>query len=175
MRSSSDLVSPSLEPRSVLHPKPDPKPASAPDPGCELGDRKGTGTTKELVLRGDLSNLGNAFVASRRKVIGTSVPESVFKSMRAHPEGISGFYEDAVASFDGDLPALVEAAVAFVTAKKRGLALDPVQNANGRVTEETFRKIQQIEAALSGVRGASRARVLTGLIQLTLQRERGSI
>jgi hypothetical protein len=51
-------------------------------------------------------------------LIGTTVSESVFYLMQKHPGSISGFYEDAVAAFDGNLTALVEAAVLFVKQRK---------------------------------------------------------
>ena len=86
--------------------------------------------------------------------------------MQKHPGSVSGFYEDAVAAFDGNLPALVEAAVRFVKQRKLNAATDPIRNANGRVFQETFDRIKEIENALSSVRGMSRAKVISGLASI---------
>jgi hypothetical protein len=117
-------------------------------------------------LHGDIKGLELAFVETRRRLIGTTVPESVLFQMQKHPGSISGFYEDAVARFDGDLPALVEAAVQFVKQRKLRAGSDPIRTANGRVYLTTLQRIQEIERALETVRGMSRAKVLAGLIQL---------
>jgi len=98
------------------------------------------------------------------------VPDSIYLKLQNHPGGVSHFFEDAVASFDGNLNALVEAAVAFVDARRFQASVDPPRNASGRVLPTTFAKIQQIEEALSGIRGMSRAKVLAGLIAIFLRK-----
>lgn len=119
-------------------------------------------------LHGDIKGLELAFVETRRRLVGTTVPESVFFRMQKHPGSISGCYEDAVNGFDGDLPALVEAAVLFVKQRKLRASTDPIRTANGRVYFTTFERIQEIEKALASVRGMSRAKVLAGLLHLFL-------
>jgi hypothetical protein len=96
------------------------------------------------------------------------VPDSVYQKLQNHPGGVSYFIEDAVASFDGDLNALVAAAVVFVDNRRFRASTDPPRNASGRILPTTFAKIQQIQDALSGIRGMSRAKVVAGLIHLHL-------
>jgi hypothetical protein len=119
-------------------------------------------------LHGDVKALEFAFTGTRRRLVGTTVPESILHTMQKHPGSISAFFEDSVASFDGDLTALVESAVVFVKNRKMSAASDPICNANGRVYNDTFTRIQEIEMALASVRGMSRAKVIAGLIQLRL-------
>ena len=119
-----------------------------------------------LRLHGDLAGLTYAFVGRPRRLVTCPVPDSVYLKLQNHPGGVSHFFEDAVASFDGNLAALVEAAVTFVDARRFMASSDPPRNASGRILPSTFEKIQKIEEALSGIRGMSRAKVLAGLIQL---------
>jgi len=119
-------------------------------------------------LHGDVKSLEFAFVETRRRLVGTTVPESIYFQMQKHPGSISGFFEDAVAAFDGDLTALVEAAVQFVKQRKLRASSDSIRNANGRIYFATFERIQEIEKALASVRGMSRAKVIAGLINLFL-------
>lgn len=128
----------------------------------------------ELKLHGDLAGLTFAFVGRPRRLVTCPVPDSVYQKLQNHPGGVSHFFEDAVASFDGNLAALVEAAVVFVDARRFMASSDPPRNASGRILPGTFEKIQQIEEALSGIRGMSRAKVLAGLIQLFLENPRGT-
>ncbi len=109
-----------------------------------------------------------AFKDARRSLVGSTVPKSILVQMQEHPGSISGYYEDAVAAFDGDLPALVVAAVRFVRDRKLNAPTDPIHIANGRVHRETFDRIEEIEQALVTVKGMSRAKVIAGLIQLKL-------
>jgi hypothetical protein len=129
--------------------------------------------TGELVLHGDLAGLTYAFVGRPRRLVTCPVPDSIYLKLQNHPGGVSHFFEDAVASFDGNLAALVEAAVAFVDARRFRAHTDPPRNASGRVLPVTFEMIQKIEEALSGIRGMSRAKVLAGLIQLHLDNPKG--
>jgi len=123
-------------------------------------------------LHGDVTPLEFAFVGTRRRLVGTTVPESVYLMMQKHPGSISGFFEDAVTNYDGDLPALVEAAVQFVKQRKLRAVTDPIRNANGRVYFETFERIQEIEKALSTVRGMSRAKVIAGIVEMYLNQQK---
>lgn len=125
---------------------------------------------KELVLHGDVEGLTLAFVPAQRRLVSVSVPESLYMKIQAYPGGVSQFYEDAVARFDGDLKALVEAAVRFIESRRACAAEDPARNASGRVQPGTYDTIRKIEAALSHIRGLSRAKVLAGLISLHLRR-----
>jgi hypothetical protein len=97
------------------------------------------------------------------------VPDSIYQKLQKHPGGISGFYEEAVTSFDGDLVALVNASVTFVEVRRFRAGMDPPRNASGRVQPSTFMKIQKIEASLTEIRGISRAKVVAGLVQLFLE------
>ena len=148
------------------------KPAPLPgvDPSlCRPDQPKKAGRDKvPPKLHGDIKGLELAFVETRRRLVGTTVPESIFFRMQKHPGSISGCFEDAVNGFDGDLPALVEAAVLFVKQRKLRASTDPIRTANGRVYFTTFERIQEIEGALMSVRGMSRAKVLAGMLQLFL-------
>ena len=125
-------------------------------------------SAEELVLHGDIAGLTYAFVGHPRRLVTCPVPDSVYLKLQNYPGGVSHFYEDAIASFDGNLNALVEAAVVFVDTRRFRASVDPPRNASGRVLPTTFSKIQQIKDALSGIRGMSRAKVVAGLIQLFL-------
>ena len=122
--------------------------------------------TGELVLHGDLAGLTYAFVGRPRHVITCPVPDSVYLKIQNYPGGVSHFFEDAIASFDGDLTALVKAAVVFVDERRYHASTDPPRNASGRILPATFARIQQIQNALADIRGMSRAKVVAGLIQL---------
>lgn len=139
----------------------------------EPAKRKGAATGKSsagrgFVLHGDVAALALAFVATQRRLVSVSVPDSLYLKLQAYPGGVSQFYEDAVAKFDGDLRALVEAAVQFVDNRRLRAPEDPARNASGRVLPHTYETIRKIEVALVSVRGMSRAKVLAGLIQLRL-------
>lgn len=160
-----------LAPRNSPVPhKPSPLPRADSTPcNPKVPEAPSKGKT-EFQLRGDVKALEFAFVGARRRLVGTTVPESVYLLMQKHPGSISGFYEDAVAAYDGDLTALVEAAVHFVKVRKLRATSDPIRNANGRVYAETFARIQELEKALATVRGMSRAKVISGLIALFLNK-----
>lgn len=96
---------------------------------------------KELVLHGDVEALTLAFVPSQRRLVSVSVPESLYMKLQSYPGGVSQLYEDAVAKFDGDLKALVEAAVQFIDQRRACAAEDPARNASGRVQPQTFETI----------------------------------
>jgi hypothetical protein len=129
--------------------------------------------TGELVLRGDLSGLTYAFVGRPRRLVTCPVPDSIYQRIQNHPGGVSHFIEDAVASFDGDLNALVNAAVVFVDIRRFRASTDPPRNASARLLPATFSKVQKIQDALASVRGMSRAKVIAGLIQLLLNAPKG--
>ena len=123
----------------------------------------------DLVLYGDIEPLKFVFINAQRKLISTSVPDSVLVKIQAYPGGVSKFFEDAVSAFNGDLRALVEAAVQFVDDRRVRAPEDPARNASVRVFPETYEKIQKIQTALITIRGMSRAKVIAGLIQLKLK------
>lgn len=148
--------------------KPAPQPVAEPSPCRPVQPKKAGSGKVPPKLHGDIKGLELAFVETRRRLVGTTVPESVFFQMQKHPGSISGFYEDAVNGFDGNLPALVEAAVQFVKQRKLRASTDPIRTANGRVYFTTFERIQEIEKALATVKGMSRAKVLAGLLLLYL-------
>lgn len=153
------------------------KPALLPgaDPSLCRPDTSKKGGKVPPKLHGDIKGLELAFVETRRRLVGTTVPESVFFRMQKHPGSISGFYEDAVSKFDGDLPVLVEAAVQFVKQRKLQAGSDPIRTANGRVYMTTFERIQEIENALVSIKGMSRSKVLAGLLQLLITGSNGPL
>lgn len=142
--------------------------AAFPSPGRRKEKCASQEPGKGLQLHGDIKALEFAFVAARRRLVGTTVSESLLAKMQAHPGGIGAFYEEAVGAFNGDLEALVAAAVQFMRDRKRRSHEDPIRIANGRVEPETFEKIQKIETALASIRGMSRAKVIAGLVQLAI-------
>lgn len=148
---------PSSNTRQPQNPKSTSIPLAKPDVGED-----------DLNLHGDIEPLKFVFLNTNRHMVSTSVPDSVYVKLQAYPGGISRFFEDAVAAFDGDLRALVEASVQFVEDRRIRSPEDPVRNASGRVLPGTFEKIQKIHAALAEIRGMSRAKVLAGLMRLKL-------
>ena len=133
-----------------------------------IGMPEGDEGSKELVLHGDLTKLTYAFIGHPRRLVTCPIPDSIYLKIQNYPGGISRFFEDAVASFDGNLESIVEAAVAFVDSRRFNACTDPPRNASGRILPGTLQKIQKIQEALGGIRGMSRAKVLAGLIQLKL-------
>ena len=123
---------------------------------------------KELVLYGDIESLKFVFINSQKKLISTSVSDSVLVKIQAYPGGVSRFVEEAVSNFNGDLRALVEASVKFVDERRGRASEDPARNASVRILPASFIKIQKIQDALATIRGMSRAKILAGLIQLKL-------
>lgn len=155
--------------KALLPPKPNPLQGANATPRSDARAEGAAGTKGLPKLHGDLRGLENVFVETRRKLVGTTVPESVYLLMQQHPGGISGFFEDAVLAFNGDLPTLVESSVRFVRARKLRASSDPIRNANGRVFPETYARIREVECALSSVKGMSRAKVLSGLICIFIE------
>jgi hypothetical protein len=100
--------------------------------------------------------------------MGTTVPDGVYFQLLDYPGGISGFYEDAVAKFDGDTEALLRAAALFSEIRKQARNTTAIRSANGRVSKGAHERVLGVEAALKGIRGMSKAKVLAGLIQLYL-------
>jgi hypothetical protein len=129
---------------------------------------KATPVADDLILHGDVSALTYAFINHPRRLVTCPIPDSIYTKIQGHSGGVSRFIEDAVASFDGNLEALVEAAVVFVDARRMNASTDPPRNASGRILPSTLKKIQKIQDALAGIRGMSRAKVLAGLIQLNM-------
>ena len=120
----------------------------------------------DLRLKGDVSGLRDIFATPKRHLVGTLMPESLYHRLRTRPGGMSTLYEDAIAAFDGNLPALLEAAARFIEQRKKRKPQDPLVSVNGRVSDESFRRLTTILDALQAVRGVSRAKVLAGLVQL---------
>lgn len=168
-----------------------PKPAPNPDPQDELKacaevwnaspadqnqalnallDRIGKDSGNQPVeippLPAELQDFTLSFLAPPKSFISLSVPESIYRQLQRY--GISRFYEEAVQEFDGDLKALLVAALQFIEARKNRKPLDGICNANGRVLKESMKKIEDIKESLAGIRNISRAKVLAGLVQLKL-------
>jgi hypothetical protein len=108
------------------------------------------------------------FVQPPKFLVGTTVSDAIYYRLLDYEGGISKFIEDALASFDGNLDALLTAAVQLAEDRKRSSKVAGIRTANGRVSKAAYSRIKEIEAALTNVRGISRAKVLSGLIKLFL-------
>jgi hypothetical protein len=118
----------------------------------------------------NLEALQNIFMSPAKFVVGTSASEAAYRRMAASKGGLSDFFEEAIKSFDGNLEALVLAAAAFEEERKQGRQASGVRSANGRVSQECFDRVVELENALKGIRRMSRAKVMAGLAKLLLQR-----
>lgn len=147
---------------------------AASDPRCKpgatdplLGAPDGNVPEDEYPsLPDDLKGFRLSFLKPPKYFISLSVPESLYFRLRRY--GISKFYEEAVASFDGDLRSLLTASLEFMEARKNRKPMEAVCNLNGRVVKESLQKIESIKESLEGIRNMSRAKVLAGLVQLKL-------
>lgn len=117
-------------------------------------------------LPDDLKDFKFSFLKPPKYFISLSVPDSLYRRLQHY--GISKFYEEAVAEFDGDLRNLLTASLQFMEARKNRPHMEAITNANGRVLKETLQKVEGIKESLAGVRTMSRAKVLAGLVQLKL-------
>lgn len=150
-----------------------PMPAAS-DPRCKPGGADAIpippdGHTPEEEyppLPDDLKDFRLSFLKPPKYFVSLSVPESLYFRLRRY--GISKFYEEAVATFDGDLRSLLTASLEFMEARKNRKPMEAVCNLNGRVVKETLQKIESIKDSLEGIRNMSRAKVLAGLVQLKL-------
>lgn len=168
--SSADQPAGSSKPRkNPVPPKRPPQPGEETQPCLSTPSKKAGKGKSGFRLHGDVKALEFAFMVTKRSLVGTTVPESVFLLLQKHPGSVSGFFEDAVSGFDGDLTALVNAAVHFVRERKLRAITDPIRSANGRIYPDTLERIKEIEKALATIRGMSRAKVLAGLIQLKIR------
>jgi hypothetical protein len=145
------------------------KPSTVPPglPAVPCNPDQAAPPTQNLVGT-DGRDLRYIFVSPPKFVVGTTVPDPVYFHLLDYPGGISGFYEDAIAKFDGDTEALLRAAALFSDERKRSRQTTAIRSANGRVSRGAHDKILAMEAALRGIRGISKAKVLAGLIQLYL-------
>lgn len=119
----------------------------------------------------DLSDLGDLqylFVSKPKFTVGTTVPEPVYLKLLKYPGGISKFYEDAITEFDGNLESLLRAASVFAAERRQSRQDTPVRAVNGRISETSYRRVQEMERGLASIRGMSRAKVLAGLMHLKL-------
>jgi len=117
-------------------------------------------------LPDDLKDFKFSFLKPPKYFISLSVPESLYRQLQHY--GISRFFEEATAEFNGDLRSLLSASLQFMEARKNRKPMEAICNANGRVLKETLQKIEGIKESLAGVRGMSRAKVLAGIVQLKL-------
>lgn len=117
----------------------------------------------------NLDALKDIFVTPAKFVVGTSASEATYRLMVATKGGLGVFWEAAVTGFNGDLEALVLAAAAFEEERKQGRHTSGVRSANGRVSQECYDRVVELEHALSGIRRMSRAKVMAGLAKLLLQ------
>lgn len=119
-----------------------------------------------LALPDDLKDFKFSFLKPPKYFISLSVSESLYRQLQRY--GISRFFEEATAEFDGDLRSLLTASLQFMNARKNRKPMEAICNANGRVLKETLQKIEGVKESLAGVRAMSRAKVLAGLVQLKL-------
>lgn len=117
-----------------------------------------------------LERLQDVFMTPAKRVLTTSVSEEVFHILVATKGGISTFWEDAITGFDGDLEALVLAAVAFEEDRTRARHESVVRGASGRVRQELYDRVLEIEHSLTGIKRMSRSKVMAGLAKLLLER-----
>jgi hypothetical protein len=117
-------------------------------------------------LPDDLKDFKFSFLKPPKYFISLSVPDSLYRRLQRY--GISRFYEEAVAEFDGDLRSLLTASLQFMEARKNRPHMEAITNANGRVLKETLQKIEGIKESLAGIRNMSRAKVLAGLVRMKL-------
>ncbi len=124
--------------------------------------------TNQPLIGADGRDLRYIFVSPPKFVVGTTVPDPVYLQLLDYPGGISAFYEDAIAKFDGNTEALLRASAQFCDTRKQSRQSTAIRSANGRVTKSAQEKILSMEASLKGIRGMSKAKILAGLIQLYL-------
>lgn len=117
-------------------------------------------------LGDDLKGFELSFLAPRRYFVSVSVSEGTYRRLQRY--GISLFFEEAVAAFDGNLRNLILASIQLMESRKNRKPDEAICNANGRVLKETLQRIEDLQKSLEGIRGVSRAKVLGGLIQLKL-------
>ncbi len=151
-----------------------PSPAAS-DPRCKPGDAdalpavhaaEAQEENEAPSLPDDLKDFKFSFYKPPKYFVSLSVPESLYRQLQSY--GISRFLEEATAEFNGDLRSLLTASIQFMEARKNRKSMEAICNANGRVLKETLKKIEGIKNSLAGVRGMSRAKVLSGLVQLKL-------
>lgn len=119
----------------------------------------------------DVADLRYIFVSPPKFVVGTTVPDPVYFQLLDYPGGVSRFYEDALSKFDGDTDTLLRAAAQFAQDRKQSRQTTAVRSANGRVSEDAYKKLRTLEESLKGIRGMSKAKLLAGLIVLFLPPE----
>lgn len=154
-----------------------PSPA-APDPRCKPGASDALPaipepqTQEDVIppLPDDLKDFRFSFLQPPKFFISLSVSESLYRQLQRY--GISRFFEEATAEFDGDLRSLLTASLQFMEARKNRKPMEAICNANGRVLKETLQKIEGIKESLAGVRAMSRAKVLAGLVQMKLNSQK---
>lgn len=141
-------------------------------PAAPCAPKQAALPTQNLV-GADERDIRYIFVSPPKFVVGTTVPDPVYFQLLDYPGGISGFYEDAIAKFDGDTEALLRAAALFSDKRKRSRQTTAIRSANGRVSKGAHNDILALETALKGIRGMSKAKILAGLIQLYLNAQIG--
>lgn len=149
-------------------------PPAASDPRCKPEDADALPTVHGAQIQedeapslpDDLKDFKFSFLKPPKYFISLSVPESLYRQLQRY--GISRFFEEATAEFNGDLRTLLTASLQFMDARKNRKPMEAICNANGRVLKETLQKIEDIKESLAGVRAMSRAKVLGGMVQLKL-------
>ncbi len=100
--------------------------------------------------------------------------QSIRVRVNKRKAGLGGFLEEAIMTFDGDLTALWIAAQHFCECRRSHAPEDSIENATARISWQAFDRLERIlEALKSGeVIGATRSRVLSGLVELNLRSEK---
>lgn len=142
-------------------------------PSNPSGRRKGSKSEPTTAVRffGDTERVKGIFAPNPRKPITLLTTTAMRRAICQPPQGASGFMEDAILSFDGNLPALWEAARTFCDARKSHEDQDNLCHTCGRISKEAMDVLNKIQEALVAreVVGVSRAKVLAGLVELKLR------
>lgn len=143
------------------------KPDKPPSPTVE-------GACGEFRVFGDLSKVKDLFKPRPKKSVTLGMAQSIRVKVNKRKAGLGGFLEEAIMTFDGDLTALWIAAQHFCECRRSHAPEDSIENATARISWQAFDRLEAIlEALRTGeVIGATRSRVLSGLVELRLRGEK---
>lgn len=115
-------------------------------------------------------DLQNVFIYARKRVVGTTVPQSIYDVLQSHTRGTSGFLEDAISAFEGSLAELLDAAAEFERRRKHRGQQEEVLPINGRVPVACHERVLELEALCKErkIKRISRSKIVAGFIQKKL-------
>ena len=148
-------------------------PAPPKEPYLPAGEAPAVPEEEFYLSEADVARLRELFLAKPRYPVSTTLPMSVYLMLQRHPKGVSGAFEEAILTFNGDLEALLKAAAESLEQLRASAPQDPKHPVSARIGEEPFQRLDKIEKALSQIRGASRARILAGLAYLFKDQTKG--